>query len=113
MERNPDAPSIAVGASVRHLQDCQVLYDNGIHAGLFRPAHQGISLLELIIIYDGVLCHENPGPEPMCIGAELLQIFHTVSGRLPCAECRTCNINGIGTAVNGRDADFYVFRRSK
>ena len=69
MERNPDAPSIAVGASVRHFQNCQVLHDNGIHAGIFCPAHQGISLLKLVIIYDGVQCHENPGAELMGIRA--------------------------------------------
>jgi len=113
MERNPDAPSIAVRTAVRHLQNREVLHYDGIHACIFCPAHQGISLLKLIIIYNGVQRHEDSGAEPMCIGAELFQIFHAVSGSLSGTESRPCNINGIGTAVDGRDADFYVFRRSK
>ena len=69
MERNPDATSLAVRAAVRHLQNRQVLHDDGIHACIFRPAHQGISLLKLIIIYDGVQRHEDSGAELMGIRA--------------------------------------------
>ena len=69
MERNPDATSIAVRAAVRHLQNREVLHDDGIHACIFCLTHQGISFLKFLIIYDGVQRHEDSGAELMGIRA--------------------------------------------
>ena len=44
----------------------------------------------------------------MCVGAEFRDIFEGVAGRLTGTEIGACDIYGIGTAVDGCDADFLV-----
>ena len=49
----------------------------------------------------------------MGIRAKPTDVLNAVSCRLSRSEGRPCEINSIGTAVNGRDADFNVSCRSK
>ena len=46
----------------------------------------------------------------MRIAAQTGDICDLISGRSPRAERRACNINGIGTTVDGCDADFRISR---
>ena len=55
-----------------------------------------------------VECYENPHPETVGVGAEFGNVFEAVARRLAGAEIGTRDIYGIGTAVNGCDADFLV-----
>lgn len=49
----------------------------------------------------------------MRVIAELAYILHTVTGSLSGSECGSGNIYGIGTAVDGRDADILILGRSE
>ena len=49
----------------------------------------------------------------MGVGAEPADVLHRVAGRLAGTESRAGDIYGIGTAVNGCDADICIPCRSK
>ena len=76
-------------------------------------SHQRIGLVQFIIEQYGIQCHEDSCPEFVGIPAEGSKVIHAVACRLPGTECRPCNIDGIGTAVYCRDADFYILCRSQ
>ncbi len=82
--------------------------DEGVRPGLLGAEQLRMRLLFLPVTPQSVECHENPHPETMGVGAEFSNIFEAVARRLAGAEIGTRDIYGIGTAVNGCDADFFV-----
>ena len=51
--------------------------------------------------------------ETVRILAQACDIFDGIAGCLPCPEGRTGNVNGIGPAVDGCEADVYISGRSQ
>ena len=93
--------------------DGQILYSQSVRTGLLQFQSQFYCSVQLPVLYNGIESHIDPRPETVGIVTKRLDIFQTVPGSLPCPERRACKINGIGTAVYGRDADFQVSCRSK
>ena len=91
----------------------QVLNYQSISARFPDSLSKEESLLQFLIIQYGVESHIDPCPIAVGIVTEGLHILKTVPGSLPCAESRSRKINGIGTAVYGRDADFKISCRCK
>jgi hypothetical protein len=54
-------------------------------------------------VYRGVYAHSKP----VGIFAQAGYVFYGITGSLPGPERRAGNINGIGPAVNGCEADIY------
>ena len=82
--------------------------DEGIRPRLLGAEQLRMRLFFLPLTPQSVECYENPHPETMGVGAEFRDVFETVARRLAGTEIRTRDIYGIGTAVNGCDADFFV-----
>ena len=87
------------------LRQGQVLDDEGVHAGILCRAHQSVDLLQFPVIYDRIDCQEDARPETMGVSTKPRDVLEAVARRLAGAEPRPRDINGIGTAVDGCDAD--------
>ena len=53
----------------------------------------------------------DPGAIQMGMAAEPSDLFDWIARCRPCSEGGACDINGIGTTVDGCDADFRISRR--
>ena len=82
-----------------------VLNDQGVHTGLLQLLQQPAGLRNLLLVNQRIESHINAHAEPMRILAQPADVLHGIAGRLPRPEGGAGDINGIGTAVNGRDAD--------
>ena len=91
----------------------QVLDYECIYTGVFGIMCHLPGRLKFIILDEGVQGEEYPRPVAVCMPAQLLYVLHRVAGRLAGPESRPGNVNGIGTAVYGCDADIQIPRRSK
>lgn len=69
---------------------------------------QALPSLQLVVANLDIVGHEDAGPELVGIAAEFRDVFETVAGGFAGPEIRAGDIYGIGTAVNGRDADFQI-----
>ena len=76
-------------------------------------AHHFPYIIDFIVIDDGVQCDEYFCPEQVGMPAQPCYVADVIPGSLSCPESRSCNIYGIGTAVDCRDADVSVPCRSK
>ena len=85
----------------------------GVGSGILRLQHHSSRIFQFFGLQEGVEGYENPRPEAVGVGAEPAYVVDAVAGRLPRPEIRRTYIYCIGTAVNGRDADFSVSRRSE
>ena len=92
---------------VAHGQHGGILHNQGIHSGLFQGFHKLLSLGDFFRIQKRIDGGVDTLPKAVGILTEFGNIFHGIAGRLPGPEGRTGNINGIGPAVNGCEADVY------
>ena len=72
-----------------------------------------MDLVHLPVGEDYVYGHEDAHPELVGIGAQAGNLPDGIACVLARAECRPGDIDGIGTAVNRRDADICRSCRSK
>ena len=113
--RGPDG---ALGRSMQRdagteIQHSQVLDDKGIGPGLFQRPEKLPGLVQFFLVQNGIEGYEHPGPEPVGIGTQPPDLLNRIARRLTRPEGRSCDIHGIGTAVNGCDADIRIPCRSK
>ena len=94
-------------------QQGEILDNDGVGSGLFNTEHHFMDVFQLAVEDDGVESYEDPRPVSVGVGTQCPDIFNAVSGGLSGSECRPGNIYGIGTAVDGRDADIHIPCRSK
>ena len=85
--------------------DGGILYNQRIHTGFLQFLQQPPGLRNLLLIHQRIESHVDTDAEAMRIIAQPADIRHRIPCRLPRAEGRTGDIDGIGPAVNGRDAD--------
>jgi hypothetical protein len=90
-----------------HAENGGVLDDEGIYAGLFQGADHFLCAGALLLLEERIDGGEDAHAEAVGIFAELPDILDAVSGGVPGAEGRSGNINGIGPAVNGCQADVF------
>ena len=86
----------------------RVLNDQGVGTGIGKLPDKFPYFRQFAFIYNGIDGSQDPHPEPVCVGAQPPDILHGIAGILPGSESWPCNIHGIGTAVNCRDADFRI-----
>ena len=103
------------GVQRQDVRPCQgeVLHDDGIDTGVLRRPEQPLRLGKFTVVQDGVEGKEDPCSEAPGVGAQTGDVVHRVACRLPCAEGGAGDIDGIGTAVDGCDADIRIPCRSK
>ena len=92
---------------VTHGQDGGILHNQGIHSRPFQCLHQLPGLGDFFRIQKRIDGCVDTRTKAVGILTEFGNIFHGIAGRLPGPEGRTGNINGIGPAVNGCEADVY------
>ena len=83
----------------------RVLHDQGVYAGLLQFPQQPSRLRNLFLVHQRIESHIDADTELVCIFAQPGDILHGIARRLARPESRTGDIDGIGSAVDGRDAD--------
>ena len=91
--------------AVAHFQYGRVLHDEGIYAGLFECFHQLAGLGDFLGLQQRIDRRIDVHTVAVRIFAQPCDIFNGIAGRLPGTESGPCDIDGIGPAVNGCDAD--------
>ena len=91
-------------------QQVQVLHDEHVDPRLVQLPHQPAGLQQLIIFQQGIDRREDTGTVQVRMAAEPGYLLHGIARRRPGAERRPRNINGIGTTVDGCDADIRIAR---
>ena len=89
-------------------EDALVADDEGVGPGFLTGQHHAMHFRELVLGNADIESDENARAELVCIRAQSGDILHRIAGILAGAEERAAYINGIGTAVDGRDADFQI-----
>ena len=89
-------------------EDALVADDEGVGSGILAGEHHAVHFRELVLGNADIESDENARAELVCIRAQSGDILHRIAGILAGAEERAAYINGIGTAVDGRDADFQI-----
>ena len=89
-------------------EDAFIPYDECVCARLLAEQHLSVEFLQLIVANLDVVGYEDAGSELVGVATEFRDVFETVAGCLAGPEIRAGDIYGIGTAVNGRDADFQI-----
>ena len=79
-----------------------------IRARFLAAEHLPVELIQLIVANLDIVGHKDTGAELVGVATEFRDVFETVAGCLAGPEIRAGDIYGIGTAVNGRDADFQI-----
>ena len=82
--------------------------DECIRSGGLGPEQLRVGFLFFAFLPQGIEGNEDLDTEAVCVGAQLGNILKTVARRLAGPEIRPGNIYGIGTAVDGCDADILV-----
>ena len=90
-----------------------ILDDKRIGPGFFQRPEKLPGLVQFFLVQNGIEGYEHPGPEPVGIGTQPPDLLNRIARRLTRPEGRSCDIHGIGTAVNGCDADIRIPCRSK
>ena len=98
---------------VRPAEAAQVADDKGIGAGLLRGKHLRVHLFFLPLAQADIKRHEHPRAIAVGVRAEPRNVPDGIACGLAGPEIRTGDIDGIGTAVDGRDADVSVPCRSE
>ena len=93
------------------LRDGGVLDYECVHSGRLRLQHQPVRPVQFVVKQDRVDCQEYAGSEAVRVLAEPRHVLHTVPGIFPGSELPSGHIHGIGTAVDGCDADVGISRR--
>ena len=118
----PGARHVPDGALGRRVQrngdivpcgDPRLPDDERIGARLLRAQQLRVRLLLLAVAPQRVECHEDADTETVRVRTEFRNVLKGVAGRLAGAEFRPCDIYGIGTAVDGCDADILRPGRSQ
>ena len=89
-------------------EDALVADDEGVGPGILAGEHHAVHFRELVLGNADIESDENARAELMGVVAQGGDILHRIAGILAGAEERAAYINGIGTAVDGRDADFQI-----
>jgi hypothetical protein len=92
----------SLGGQPRH---GRVLDNQGVHPGILQSLQQTPGLRNLLLIDQGIERHINTNAETVRVLAEPADVLHRVAGRLPGPEGRAGDIDGIGPAVDGGNAD--------
>ena len=88
-------------------------YDKRVGTGILDLPAEGADLLLLPLVKADIDRYEHSRPEFMGIVAKTRYLSDGITGVLAGPESRACDVNGIGTAVNCRDADISRSRRSE
>ena len=83
----------------------RILHDQRVHAGFLQFLQQPPGLRNLLLVHQRIESHVDADAEPVRIVTKPADVRHGVPGRLPRPEGRSGEIDGIGPAVDGRDAD--------
>ena len=94
-------------------QQSKVLNDKSIHSCLGQLPHLFSRSLQLVVEQDGVDHGVDACVVAMGIAGQFANLRYRIAGGLTGAEAGACDIDGIGTAVNRRDADVSVSGRSQ
>ena len=95
-----------------HTSDTKVLHYQCVHPGIVQLPYHPLRLPEFILKDDGVHGGVDFRREFMGIGCQRGDVFHRISRNGTRPETGPGDIYGIGTAVNRRDADVFILRRS-
>ena len=82
--------------------------DERVRARLLGEEHLRVGLLLLPVPPQGIVSNEDTHTEAVRVGTKFRDVVEAVARRLARPEIRACDIYGIGTAVDGCDADFLV-----
>ena len=110
---------VALGGGVQlylrdaHPQESEVLDYEGIASGFHGTEYAAAGFLQLVLEDDGVEGQIDPGAESVSVVRQYGDVSEGVARRLACPEGRSGYIHGIGTAVDGRDADVLIACRSE
>ena len=113
MKWNRNFLSFTVRPAIGQCKQGRVLNNQGIGSGLLVIEHQTVALLQFTFEDESVDGNENTRPETVGVFAEPGNLRNRIAGIFPCPERRPCDIHGIGTAVNCRDADIRISCRSQ
>ena len=89
-------------------RDARLPDDERVRPRFLRAQHLRVGFFFLTLAPEGVVGDEDLHPETVRVGAEFSDVLEAVAGRLAGPESGTCDIYGIGTAVDGCDADIFV-----
>ena len=100
-------PTISHYASSK-FHDCHILYDDSIGPGFIQFFQHLPCIFQFAVVDDRVEGYEDLRSESVRISAQSGYVIDVISRGLSCPEPRPCDIYGIGTAVDCRDADVSV-----
>ena len=83
----------------------RILHDQGVHTGLLQFLQQPPCLGDFLLIDQRIERHVDACAEPVRMIAKPADVLHRIAGRLPRPEGGPGDIDGIGPAVDGCDAD--------
>ena len=89
-------------------KDALVAHNKRVGSGILAGEHHAVHFRELVLGNADIESDENARAELMRVVAQGRYILHRIAGVLAGAEERAAYINGIGTAVYGRDADIQI-----
>ena len=95
------------------IKQMQILDDKGIDTDSVEVMYHRYRLRILIVMEQGVDCHQHLYPVGVGIAHDLRQIFDAVSGRLPRTESRRTDIDSVCSGLDSRFRYFDVFCRSE
>ena len=81
------------------------LHDQGVHTGILQFLQQPPGLRNLLLVHQRIESHVDADAEPVRIITQPADVRHGIARRLPRPEGRPGDIDGIGPAVDGCDAD--------
>jgi hypothetical protein len=91
-------------------QQAHVLDDERVHTGVIELPGQLARGLQLVVAQDGVQRDKDAALEPVRVFDQPGDVLHAVVGAGAGAEGRPADVDGVGTVVDGFDADLGVAR---
>ena len=84
-----------------HLQQTQVLHDEGVHSGAVERPYESLCFGEFVVPKNGVERHVDARAERVGKAAQRGDVFNGVAGSGTCAEARSAYVDGVGAVEYG------------